>query len=573
MGEAEACATGAWVHGGNPNAAGQGYWDEGVLDIVGGSREEGRRVRGWLGDVDVSGGSRKAGNVSRYLVERYGFDPETIVAPFTCDFLASYLSVLPSAGDSVLSFGPMDALLTPAQHYIPTRLYNLFPHPAQDTSEKRKYIAILTSRNADVPRALVRDMYTKSWSAFDRLVAIVPPGGSIGLDDKLFSFWHLQPDAYPYARVKGIFRFETGIKVNEFRDLRANPRCLLESQILSFRVKWSRMISTGVLGSSRKTGVSPTPPPLSGRSSSGLSSLGLTFDPYDHTPLPTRILATGAAANFPSMANLVGDVFNAPVFVPLTQIDSAQVVPHRNAPVQGYPSRSALGGAFVARWVWSREWGAGGLGVFEDEMKRLLGKRWIATGGQLLRSNINGATSAVATLGGSSEGNSGASTPYGHPGARSGLGSTVLVEEDEAEDMELDRIGRSVHASSPGVIGGGVYGASFSGERLRTQTGSTADTLLSSSSSSMMAPSSAFTTPDLGLGNLGVNSNTNGSAGAATPTTPTPLTPVVALATSDAEAQIGLAKVAEPDVDAFMTYAAIVPEFSRLETMVVKGIV
>ncbi len=42
-------------------------------------------------------------------------------------------------------------------------------------------ILILTSfRNADVPRALVRDMYTKSWSAFDRLVAIVPPGGSIG---------------------------------------------------------------------------------------------------------------------------------------------------------------------------------------------------------------------------------------------------------------------------------------------------------------------------------------------------------------------------------------------------------
>ena len=35
-------------------------------------------------------------------------------------------------------------------------------------------------RNADVPRALVRDMYTKSWSAFDRLVSVVPPGGSIG---------------------------------------------------------------------------------------------------------------------------------------------------------------------------------------------------------------------------------------------------------------------------------------------------------------------------------------------------------------------------------------------------------
>lgn len=82
MGEAEACATGLWVHGSNPNNPNNvpgGYWDEGVLDIVGGSREEGRRVRGWLGDVDVSGGGRRAGNVSRYLVERYGFDPGELV--------------------------------------------------------------------------------------------------------------------------------------------------------------------------------------------------------------------------------------------------------------------------------------------------------------------------------------------------------------------------------------------------------------------------------------------------------------------------------------------------------------
>lgn len=82
MGEAEACATGMWVHGANAGGgqapgSGQGYWDEGVLDIVGGSREEGRRVRGWLGEVDTSGGGRRAGTISRYLVDRYGFDPGT----------------------------------------------------------------------------------------------------------------------------------------------------------------------------------------------------------------------------------------------------------------------------------------------------------------------------------------------------------------------------------------------------------------------------------------------------------------------------------------------------------------
>src|SRR5712671_372397 len=122
---------------------------------------------------------------------------ETTIASFTADYLSTYLSLIPSPSDAVLSFGPMDFLLTSAPHYLPSRLYSMFPHPAQDPSEKRKYISMLTSRyavasnglslpsyasirNADVPRALVRDMYTKSWSAFDRLVSVVPPGGSIG---------------------------------------------------------------------------------------------------------------------------------------------------------------------------------------------------------------------------------------------------------------------------------------------------------------------------------------------------------------------------------------------------------
>jgi xylulokinase len=83
LGESEACATGMWVHaasptsvnGANGSAVAQGQWDETVLEILGGSREEGRRVRGWLGEVDISGGGKKAGNVSKYLVDRYGFDP------------------------------------------------------------------------------------------------------------------------------------------------------------------------------------------------------------------------------------------------------------------------------------------------------------------------------------------------------------------------------------------------------------------------------------------------------------------------------------------------------------------
>ncbi|THH15411.1 hypothetical protein EW146_g5050 [Bondarzewia mesenterica] len=580
MCEAEACATGIWRYA----TGGQGQWDDEVLDfIAGGSRDEARRVRGWLGDVDISGGGRRIANVSRYLVERYGFEPDTLVTSFAPDYLSTYLSLCPSPSDAVLSFGPMDFLLTSAPHYLPTRLYNVFPHPAQDPNEKRRYIVMLTSRNADVPRALVRDMYTKSWSAFDRLVSVVPPGGSIGLDDKLFSFWLLQGDSYPLSHVKGIFRFETGIKVNEFRDLRANPRCLVESQIISFRVRWSRMVATGVLGgvTGRSRGsnfmaaaTSSTASPGPGGSQSGRTStpiapaaataIGLSFDPYDYQSLPARILTTGAAINFPSVAALVGDVFNAPVFIPTTQLDSAQVVPHRNAPATGFPARASLGGAYVARWVWGKERGTGvGRGSFEEEVRRLLGKRWVASGGVPLRTNVNaslvGSTPAVGAAG------SGTSTPYGHGHTlRTGFGSAVFAEEDEDALEELERMGMAESAG----FGGGLVGQFDEVGRTRTSTAGT-NTTSTSSTTSAQQPSTAYTTPDLSAAVSGATTGENGSVS----TAPAALTPVVALPTSEAEMQVGLGKVAEADVDAFMAYAAIVPEYCRLEGMLVKALV
>lgn len=366
------------------------------------------------------------------------------------------------------------------------------------------------------------------------------------------------------TNVKGIFRFETGIKVNEFRDLRANPRCLLESQILSFRVRWSRMIASGVLGpNAGRSRNSPAPSPAQQQRRAAITaahSMGLPFDPYDYNPLPSRVIATGAATNFPSIANLVGDIFNAPVMVPTTQIDAAQVTPHRNAPAVGYPARAALGGAYVARWVWGKERGtpAGtGRGGFEEEIRRLLSKRWTATGGAPLRTSIH------AQTGGSKPG-SGASTPYGH-NPRSGLGSNVLVEVDEEEAEEAAERYGILYGLGPG------FGEIFDGQgRVRTSTSSTVGTTMSGSTL-QDTPSTAYTTPEVGTAGSPNPNNASGEATSATGATS--LVPVTALSTSDAELQLGLAKVADPDVDAFMSYAAIVPEYCRLEGMLVKAIV
>ena len=489
----------------------------------------------------------------------------------------------------------MDFLLTSAPHYLPSRLYSVYPHPAQDPSEKRKYISMLTSRYAIGPTTrpyrltLVSEtpMFQEHLSGIciqnrgARSTASCPsfhPAALLGLsrqclqfrpsftphffslDDKLFSFWLLQGDSHPLSHVKGIFRFETGVKVNEFRDLRANPRCLVESQVLSFRVRWARMTSTGALGAAvgrargnsslvtSSAAASPGPggrtgTPAIGQLGAPSSGLGLSFDPYDSSSLPARILATGAAINFPAVASLVSELFNAPVLVPTTQLDSAQITPHRNAPAKGYPGRAALGGAYVARWVWGKERSMG-RGSFEEEVRRLLAKRWVTSGCTPIRTHIGGETPA----------GSGANTPYGSRR----FGAAVLEEEEEDALEELER------------LGGDAFGEGELAARLRTATGSSTATTTGTSTSSSGAPlpSTTFTTPDLGT----ATSSSAAPAGDAAATAST-LMPVTALPTSEAETQVGLAKIAEPDVDAFMAYAAIVPEYCRLEGMLVKALV
>jgi xylulokinase len=193
MSEAELAGTGLWNHT-------AGAWDDTALELVGGGKEEAQRLRRLLGDVEKCG-SKQIGLLSPYFVERYGmsngmpfssiillqawlwyssFSSDVFLIPFTSEHLATYLSLCPAPTDIVLSFGGTDVLMTGAPRYIPSRLYYLHPHPAQSAHENPRYIATLRSRNADIPRALVRDMYTKSWSAFDRLVSVIPPGGSIG---------------------------------------------------------------------------------------------------------------------------------------------------------------------------------------------------------------------------------------------------------------------------------------------------------------------------------------------------------------------------------------------------------
>ncbi|KAG8843248.1 hypothetical protein FRB96_004214 [Tulasnella sp. 330] len=599
--EAEAIGTGLW------NAQ-HGQWDAAALEVVAGGAEHGQRFRGVLGDVETAGG-RSIATVSQYWVERYGFEKDALIVSFTSESLAQYLSVCPAQDETVLSFGPQDSLMIPVTQYIPSRLYRLYPHPAQDPSEKKKYIAILTSRNGDAARTLVRDMYTKSWTAFDRLVSVIPPGGSIGLDDKLFSFFVLHNESPTSHSIrKGIYRIETGHKVTEFRDLRANPRCLVESQVLSFRVQYARLMSLPLFGGKEMV-------KQKNMSMSLLAyRMGVCFDPYDKDLCPSRIIAIGSAANFPSIVALIGDVFNAPVFVPtgapIQSANSPNPMKLEHSPTRGTnpsspenlgphtpsPSRcnAALGGAYTARWAWRRHAKPDEkFGSFEEEITGLLKKKWMSPA-------MFGAGGGSNGLGGSTPGFglglSNSTVGYPQP-KRSGLASSVysthepehtLSPQQETIMFRPGMNGGLLTPPIPGMLpqtgltglGLGMSQHNHSAGNLNNQLSAAGMPIMPIGRARTPTTSSQATNSTI-LSQLSTNSiNTVSTAqtspGGSKVTTPTSSTKplnvsVNPLPTGEEDSQKGLCKVAEADWDAFMVYASIVPEFCRLEGMLVKG--
>ena len=265
MGEAEALMSGMF------SVRNGGGWDESILDVIAG-QGHGARLRDMLGPVSVGGLTSSSDELGEYWVRRFGFSAGssfgfkrvstsnsvcayigTKICPSLPSVLASYISLspfsyispspsssqqplpdAPTPSFAVLSLSSTDTLLAPCASNLPSsrpppnKLCNYLPHPC--SKKEKKYLAHLESVGAHSARTLVRDMYTKSWAAFERLMEVVPCGGSIGyvlavflsdddsqhicrLDNKLFAFWLLTGEAsYPYTSGgrKGVWRFEVG---------------------------------------------------------------------------------------------------------------------------------------------------------------------------------------------------------------------------------------------------------------------------------------------------------------------------------------------------------------------------
>lgn len=308
------------------------------------------------------------------------------------------------------------------------------------------------------------------------------------------------------------------------------------------------------------------------RSNQVVDSLGVKFDPYDTTNLPRRILATGSASTFPSVVGLLGDVFNAPVLIPNSSIESSAAsnkeASQTNSPSTSStsantgPSRAALGAAYVARWGWRKasrpdEKHAS----FEDEIRWIMTKKWTVAGNGPATGAGNRSRSVSAP--GTAPG--GGSYMHHQIHSKSGLASSSFAEEDEDEESYESSFGQYSGAVTPPRNAKALATANSS-------IGTPAGSISGSSAAHMILSSSASPNLAFDITEQGSNGLLAGITGA-NPNSHPPMAPIQPLPTDDADVQLGLVKVAEPDHDTFLTYAAIVPEFCRLERMVVKGLV
>ncbi|KAF5336082.1 hypothetical protein D9611_006436 [Ephemerocybe angulata] len=207
-----------------------GEWDEKLLSICGGPE-----LRSKLGPEPVLGGVN-LGKVSNWWVNRFGFNPDCIVAPFTGDNPATVIS-LSSPGDAVLSLGTSTTFLfsIPPADVPPKRFTtsHLLSHPTSNHG----HLAMLCYKNGALARENVRDKYTDGhWHTFNEKVEATAAGCA-----GYMALYFPLPEIIP-PDVQGEYCFSYDISdpsqaPKAVQDVPPEVHCraILESQFLSIR--------------------------------------------------------------------------------------------------------------------------------------------------------------------------------------------------------------------------------------------------------------------------------------------------------------------------------------------------
>ncbi|KAJ8079534.1 hypothetical protein PM082_011121 [Marasmius tenuissimus] len=280
-------------------------WDARLLEVCGGAE-----LRSKIGPEPVSGGT-SLGKISNWWTERWGFNPDCIIAPFTGDNPATVVA-LSFPGDALLSLGTSTTFLLsiPPADSPPKRFTtsHLLSHP---TDAPDAQIAMLCYKNGALAREEVRDQYAeKDWSQYNTLLEAATPGagGHLGIYFPL-------PEIIP-PEVKGNFFFDISTSPPVRVDTDAiprdvHPRMILESQFLSIKSRIAAILP-------------PDAPPLQ------------------------RLVVTGGSSANQSIRQLAADLFNMKVYISTTK------------------EAAGMGGALLAKFAWWKQQDDNSSGTFEE---------------------------------------------------------------------------------------------------------------------------------------------------------------------------------------------------------------
>ncbi|CAD6900109.1 unnamed protein product [Tilletia laevis] len=303
---------------------GNGAWNEVLLSIIEGAANNNNgavNLGTALGAIDHSSPSEAAVGLGSWIARRYQFAEGCTVVPQISSYVGAATACLLSPGDSIIHLGLDDVLLVALDEPIQQeqQAATLVPFPSSHveggrdvrTTKTPSFLAVAQHRDAGVARLIVRSAYCNDrWSVMNRLVNAVPVGGSIGLDNKLFT------RVVSTCGIQDIRRYERGCRVTEFSDLRANARCLLEGQALSIR---SDLVAIRRAGQGQ---LLPTIPGKVEHQQHHAQSNGTTST--STTPYPTpRLFALGKPAGNKTLASILSSALGSALQIPTAYLSSS----------------------------------------------------------------------------------------------------------------------------------------------------------------------------------------------------------------------------------------------------------
>ncbi|XP_012268457.2 xylulose kinase isoform X2 [Athalia rosae] len=223
-------------------------------------------LRGRLGSPVPS--RTDLGQISKYFVERFGFDEKCRIVAFTGDNPSSLIGMGLKRGDVACSLGTSDTLFLWLEEPKTATNGHVFCNPL----ENEAYMALLCFKNGSLTRERIRDSNAEgSWQLFNELLESTPRGnfGNMGL---YYDAQEILPS------LNGDHRFnKANDQVSRYTSMEVEVRALIEGQFIARRAH--------------------------------AEDFGFTIGPE------TRIIATGGASNNKAILQVLADVFNSPVYV------------------------------------------------------------------------------------------------------------------------------------------------------------------------------------------------------------------------------------------------------------------